>query len=81
MRYRVEITGWNSFGESVEDSAEVEADTEDAAFESLLNRMRSYWDFTEVGDSRIAQITEAPTLEKASHTPAEWDIYRGSEGF
>jgi hypothetical protein len=54
--YEVEITGWNSYGESVEDAGTFKAESEDAAFELLLNLMRARWDFTEVGDSRVKRL-------------------------
>jgi hypothetical protein len=54
--YQVEVTGWNSYGESIEDSAQVRAASEDEAMDSLINRMRSMWDLTEVGDCRVHRV-------------------------
>jgi hypothetical protein len=54
--YAVEITGWDSWGESCSDEGRIEAASEDEAFEKLLNLMRARWDFTEVGDVRVRKL-------------------------
>lgn len=52
--YRVEVTGWNAEGESVEDSTDVVAHDGDEALDAALPKMISRSSIVEVGDSRAS---------------------------